>query len=275
MVSSTTIGKTREHLRLNVEDGKGNSQSILWWNGAGEVLPDPSTSLREGSKFDVAFSLRANSYRGQRQVTLQFEEFRVVEEAPIEIKKAKLEIRDWRVESRKIETLPANVLIWAEGSDKAKGKSRFELYPADEIAIYTTPPSPAELRKALEIVKPKTIYVFAVPPAEEKPDDFLNRLAGLCKYALKQRGGKATVHELAAAMAARKNAVLNGLEWLAAGGQLSVEMDEDQVTLSAEKHEKNPYLQAELLVALKGTLNETSAYRKYFATVEDVNGLFK
>jgi len=165
--------------------------------------------------------------------------------------------------------------VWAEGSDKAKGKSRFELYPADEIAIYTTPPSPAELRKALEIVKPKTIYVFAVPPAEEKPDDFLNRLAGLCKYALKQRGGKATVHELAAAMAARKNAVLNGLEWLAAGGQLSVEMDEDQVTLSAEKHEKNPYLQAELLVALKGTLNETSAYRKYFATVEDVNGLFK
>jgi len=274
LVSSTTIGKTREHLRLNVEDGKGNSQSILWWNGAGEALPDPSTSLREGSKFDVAYSLRANSYRGQKQVTLQFEEFRVVEEKSIEIRSSKVDIRDLRLQTSTFEFGPST-LVWAEGSDKAKGKSRFELYPADEIAIYTTPPSPAELRKALEIVKPKTIYVFAVPPAEEKPDDFLNRLAGLCKYALKQRGGKATVHELAAAMAARKNAVLNGLEWLAAGGQLSVEMDEDQVTLSAEKHEKNPYLQAELLVALKGTLNETSAYRKYFATVEDVNGLFK
>jgi len=63
------------------------------------------------------------------------------------------------------------------------------------------------------------------------------------------------------------------LEWLAAGGQLSVEMDEDQVTLSAEKHEKNPYLQAELLIALRGILNETSAYRKFFATTSDLEGL--
>ena len=275
MVSSTTIGKTREHLRLNVEDGKGNSQSILWWNGAGEALPDPSTSLREGSKFDVAYSLRANSYRGQKQVTLQFEEFRVVEEAPIEIKKAKLEIRDWRVESRKIEALPASVLVWAEGSDKDKGKSRFELHPADEFAIYTTSPSPVELRKALEIVKPKIIYAFAVPPTEEKVEDFLKRLSGLSKYALNQRGGKATIHELATAMAAREGAIRLGLEWLAAGGQLSVVMDEDQVKLSAEKHEKNPYLQAELLVALKGTLNETSAYRKYFATTNELEDLLK
>jgi len=211
---------------------------------------------------------------------LQFEEFRVVEEAPIEIKKAKLEIRDWRVESRKIETLPANVLIWAEGSDKAKGKSRFELQHADEFAIYTTPPSPAELRKALEIVKPKTITIFAVPPAEDpsttlraKPDEFLNRLAGLCKYALNQRGGKATLHELAAAMAARESAIQIGLDWLAAGGHLSMSMEDDQVTLSAERSDANQYLQKELYLALKGLLTETAAYRKYFATAVDVQTL--
>jgi len=131
------------------------------------------------------------------------------------------------------------------------------------------------LRKALEIVKPKTIYVFAVPPAEEKPDDFLNRLAGLCKYALKQRGGKATLHELAAAMASRESAIQIGLEWLAAGGQLGVSVDEGQVTLSSKKQEKNPYLQAELFVALRGILNETSAYRKFFAATSDLEGLTK
>jgi hypothetical protein len=159
-------------------------------------------------------------------------------------------------------------LIWAEGSDKPKGKSRFDLYQADEFAIYTTPPSPVELRKALEIVKPKTISIFAVPPAEEKAEEYLNRLAGLCKYAINQRGGKATVHELAAAMASREVAVQIGLEWLAAGGQLSVSIEEDAVDLSAEKQEKNPYLQAELFTALKGILNETSAYRKYFASAD-------
>jgi single-stranded-DNA-specific exonuclease len=280
--SVTEIGKTKEHLRLQVEDESGNTQSLLWWGGAGEPLPDPSilrrtqdnASLREGDKFDIAYSLRASSYRGQRQITLQFEEFRAIEEASVEISKPRLEIRDLRRGTSNVERLTLNVLIWAEGAEKPKGKSRFELHPADELAIYTTPPSPAELRKALEIVKPKMIYVFAVPPAEENPDAFLNRLAGLCKYALNQRSGKATIHELAAAMASRENAIQIGLEWLAGGGHLSVEVEDDEVTLSTHKPEANQYLQKELYIALRGGLNETSAYRKYFATVEDVQGLF-
>ena len=260
--SVSTIGKTKEHLRLTVEDKEANTQSILWWGGAGEDLPE------QGSKFDIAYSLRASTFRGQKQVTLQFEEFRITEEKPAEIKKAKLEIKDLRLNSLNVERLTSNTLVWAEGAEKTKGKSRFELEPADEFTIYTTPPSPVELRKALEIVKPKTISVFAIPPVEEKPEDYLNRLAGLCKYAINQLGGKATVHELAAAMASREVAIQVGLQWLAAGGQLSVGIREDRVGLSVEKQEKNPYLQAELFTALKGILNETSAYRKYFATVD-------
>jgi single-stranded-DNA-specific exonuclease len=259
MKSVSTIGKTKEHRRLHIEDDKGNLQSILWWNGVDEELPE------EGTRFDIAYSLRASTYRGQKQATLQFEEFRVVEEKAIEIRSSKVDIRDLRLRTSTFDFEPST-LVWAEGSEKAKGKSRFELHSADEFAIYTTPPSPTELRKALEIVAPKTIYVFAVPPAEEKPDDFLNRLAGLCKYALNQRGGKATVHELAAAMASRESVIEIGLQWLAAGGQLTVGIDEDQIILSAEKQEKNPYLQAELFIALRGILSETSAYRKYFAS---------
>jgi len=264
--ASSTIGKAKEHLRLNIEDEAGNTQSILWWGGAGEAIPE------SGSIFDIAYSLRASSYRGQKQVTLQFEEFRITEEKPVEIKKAKLEIKDLRLLSSTFDIQPST-LIWAEGAEKAKGKSRFDLHQSDEFAIYTTPPSPVDLRKALEIVKPKTISVFAVPPAEEKPEDYLNRLAGLCKYAINQRGGKATVHELAAAMASRESAIQIGLDWLAAGGQLSVNIEEDTISLSVVKEEKNPYLQAELFIALKGILNETTAYRKYFATV-DLKTLF-
>jgi single-stranded-DNA-specific exonuclease len=260
--SATEIGKTKEHLRLQVEDENGNTQSLLWWGGVGETLPETE------SKFDIAYSLRASSYRGQRQITLQFEEFRAIEEAPVEISKPKLEIRDMRLGTSNVEHLTLDVLIWAEGAEKSKGKSRFELHQADELAIYTTPPSPAELRKVLEIVEPKTIYVFAVPPAEENPDAFLNRLAGLCKYALNQRGGKATIRELAAAMASREGAIEIGLQWLAAGGHLSVDVEDDEVILSAEKPEVNQYLQKELYIALRGLLTETSAYRKYFATTD-------
>ncbi len=266
MKSVSTLGKTKEHRRLHIEDASGNTQSILWWNSAGEELPE------EGSRFDIAYSLRASSYRGQKQATLQFEEFRITEENPIEIRKAKLEIKDFRLQSATFDIQPST-LVWAEGAEKAKGRSRFDLHQADEFAIYTTPPSPVELRKSLEIVKPKTISIFAIPPTDEKPDGFLSRLAGLCKYAINQRGGSATVHELAAAMASRESAIEFGLQWLAAGGQLSFSVEEDIISLSAVRQEKNPYLQAELFIALKGVLSETSAYRKYFATV-DLKTLF-
>ena len=266
MKSVSTLGKTKEHRRLHIEDPSGNTQSILWWNSAGEELPE------EGSRFDIAYSLRASSYRGQKQATLQFEEFRITEENPIEIRKAKLEIKDFRLQSATFDIQPST-LVWAEGAEKAKGRSRFDLHQADDFAIYTTPPSPVELRKALEIVKPKTISIVAIPPTDEKPDEFLSRLAGLCKYAINQRGGSATVHELAAAMASRESAIEFGLQWLAAGGQLSFSVEEDIISLSAVRQEKNPYLQAELFIALKGVLSETSAYRKYFATV-DLKTLF-
>src|SRR6185503_15735525 len=126
-----------------VEDESGNVQSILWWGGAGGELPE------EGSKFDIAYSLRASTFRGEKQVTLQFEEFRIVEEAPVELKTRAIEVMDYRLESAsrlaKLQEESAVIQIWAEGADRSKGKSRLELEQADEFAIYTTPPSSAEL----------------------------------------------------------------------------------------------------------------------------------
>jgi len=262
------IGKTKEHLRVNVEDEHGGIGSFLWWGGAGEELP-----TTEG-KFDVAYTLRGTCFRGQKQVTLQFKEFRVTEEKPVEIRESGIEIREMRHNISIFERLNVETLVWAEGADKAKGRSRFELQPAEELAIYTTPPSPADLRNVLGIVRPKVAHLFAVPPAEEMPEDFLNRLAGLCKFALNKKNGKTTVQELAAAMAAREIAVEIGLDWLAAGGQLTVTIEDGEVLLSKEVQAKNPYLQAELFIALRGVLNETSAYRKYFAKAIDLKKLF-
>ena len=265
MKSITEIGKGKEHLRLVVENEDGNAQDILWWNGAGEELPETD------SKFDIAYSLRASTFRGKKQVTLQFEEFRVTEEKPIEIQKSKLEIRDMRLQPSNLNLQPST-LIWAEGPDRSVGTPRFELQPADELSIFTTPPSPAELRKALEIVKPKVIYVFGNSPTAEKPDEFLSYLTGLCKFVINQRRGNASLRELASAMAARESAVQIGLEWLAAGGHVSVVSEDDALTISKGDGEGNPYLQKELYIAVKGILEETAAYRTHFAKA-DINTL--
>jgi single-stranded-DNA-specific exonuclease len=260
--SVTTIGKNREHLRLTVEDENGNLQSVLWWGGAGNELPE------EGSKFDIAYSLRASTFRGDKQVTLQFEEFRIVEEVPPELRKHKIEIVDYRLESVSLLTglqdqAPA-LQIWAEGADKVKGRNRLELQPAEELAIYTAPPSSADLRAALETVKPQKVYLFGVSPGPEKADAFLGRLAGLAKYVINQKGGIVTVAELAVVTGQREGAIRLGLEWLAAGGHVSIQRDDGTVQLSPGNHESNQYLQRELYLAVKGILEETAAYRLHF-----------
>jgi single-stranded-DNA-specific exonuclease len=263
--TAATIGKTKDHRRLVVEDENGNTQSLLWWNAADEEVPEA------GSKIDISYSLRTGSYRGQKQLTIQLEELRVFNNAdkPVEIHEAGLELRDMRLQTS-IRDFSPKTLIWAEGIDKSKGKSRFELYQADEFAIYTPPPSSTELKSAIEIVKPRTIYILANQPGEEKTEDFLVRLAGLCKYTIKKRAGKTTIKELCAAMASREIAIQFGLEWLSAGGEISLIVQGDQISISSMKQIKNTYLQAELYIALKGILSEISAYRKYWSTAKDI-----
>ena len=284
--SISEIGRAKEHLRLTVEDERGMTQNILWWGGAGEELAEASSPLRTGARFDIAYTLRASSFRGQKQVAVQFQEVRLVEEKLVEIRAPELEIIDWRAEVGRLDSLNKEVLVWAEGTDKAKGKPRYELNPADELAIYTTPASPTDLRAALEIVKPTRIYVFAVAPNSghagsihsmpRQTDEFLTRLAGLAKYAIHNKDGKVSIQELASVLAQRERAIRIGLEWLAAGGHVTISGEGDAHTarISAGKGEMNPYVQKELYVAVRGILEESAAYRQYFAraNLESVMG---
>ncbi len=266
--NAAAIGRNRDHVKLAVEDEAGHVQSVLWWNGDPEALPET------GSRVDLAYKLRASDFRGLKQVQLEFVALRVVEEAAVEVKSKRIEVRDWRLESRKIETLEAGVLVWAEGADKARGKPRSGLRQADEFAIYTTPPSPTELRAALEAVKPKIVYVFGIAPLEETPEAFLQRLAGLAKYAVNKKGGQAALAELAAATAQREVAVQLGLEWLAAGGHLEFEIEDGQAHFSAGSRAANPYSMQDLFTALKGVLDESAAFRAYFSQA-DLKPLFE
>jgi single-stranded-DNA-specific exonuclease len=260
--SATTIGKNREHLRFTVEDENGNFQSILWWGGAGSPLPE------EGSTFDIAYSLRASTFRGDRQVTLQFKEFRIVEEVPPELRKRKVEIVDCRQQLAAFETLSGGSLVWAEGIHKSKGKNRLELVPADELVIYTAPPSPSDLRIVLERVKPQKVYLFGVSPEPERADAFLAHLAGMAKYVINRKGGKISIAELAAATGHREGTIRLGLEWLSAGGHITIQEDEGIVVLGTGKGESNPYLRGELYLAVKGILEETIAYRTHFQSAD-------
>jgi len=268
------IGKTEDHLRLNLEDENGNANSILWWNGLADELPET------GSRIDIAYSLRASTYRGERQLQLQYIDFRVVEEKVVEVKSKKVEVVDLRDNVEMLKSL--KVLTFVEGEDKKKvnGTDRYHLQPSIELAIYTTPPGPGELKSILEKVKPQKVYLIAQHPPAEKTDEFLTRLAGMAKFVIAKKGGEIKISELAAATAQRESTVRIGLEWLSAGGHVVIspfgedEGEEDAVKLSAGNGERNQYVQKELYVAVKGLLEETAAYRNYISTTKDPMSLF-
>jgi single-stranded-DNA-specific exonuclease len=256
LVSARQIGKDGSHHRIVVADDNANTREVLWWNASADELPS--------ARFDLAYTIRANTFNGEKQLSVEFRELRPVVEAAREVVGSGLEIVDLRLQPAS-DALPASCLVWAEGADKANGNDRLHLREAEAFAIWTTPPSRADLRSALEITRPRQVYLLGRAPAPEPVDAFLNRLAGMAKYALNQREGKASVAAMAAATAHRELTVRLGLEWLAAGGHLRIEGGEDDIQLLPGNAASDKEIQAELRAGVKSLLEETAAYRDHFA----------
>ncbi|NIV38215.1 MAG: hypothetical protein GWN58_55005, partial [Anaerolineae bacterium] len=77
ITSSATIGRTREHLRITVEDIDGNSRTVFWWQGADRPLPD--------GVFDLALTVRTSDYRGRAEIQAEWLDARQREPDAIEI----------------------------------------------------------------------------------------------------------------------------------------------------------------------------------------------
>jgi hypothetical protein len=258
------IGRNKEHLKLNVTDEAGNSQTVLWWNGAGEIQP-------EGT-FDLAYTLRASDWRGTRQVQMEFVDFHPIDEKAAEVKTGRIELVDYR----KIEDpdqkladirLQPSTMIWAEGEAKKKigGKDRNELAQADNLVVWTTPPSPEELRLALEKVRPHRIYFFAMTEPIEPTEAFLGRLAGLLKYAINHRNGRVTWSELTAATAQRHVTVRSGLGWLVSHGDFNIKVGTgEEMEVFVGTSTKDPGGASRVWSEIQSLLAETAAYRAHF-----------
>ncbi len=266
--SHATIGRGNEHLQLIVEDESGNTRKVLWWQGAGYPLPQ--------GRFDLAFTVHASDYRGQRDVQVEFVDARLLE-APVEAAAPPaIEVVDYRQQPQ-----PAAVLqrlaaegdsqVWCEADATAKlaamgiaGSQRQALSPARALAIWTTPPGPGELRAAIERVSPQVIYVFGVDPEATGVEPFLKRLAGLVKYALNAQQGRVSLTGLAAATGQLEASVRLGLQWLAGRGHVTIVSEkEGALELAGGTRSSESDLDA-VAAQLAALLAEVAAYRAYF-----------
>ena len=277
VASSSVIGRTREHRRVEVRDAQQRRETVLWWQGADQSAPE--------GPFDMAYTVGTSAFRGAESVQLTWVAARPLAPAVVQVRPAaEIRVRDYRhlhdPEAARLALLglsraePAGaVVVWAEG-DKPAGVASFDrrgLGKTDTMIIWTAPPDPDVLAAALEMVLPGQVILFAMDPGLDSLDTFFPRLAGLLKHALRRRDGHALLSELAAAMAHSEMTVRLGLEWMARQGPLDIAIRGlDRVTVRERREpavrpagtQDEGRLVAQQL--LQAQLQEVAAYRSYF-----------
>ncbi len=262
--SKTVIGKSKEHLKLIVEDQSGVTSEVLWWQGAGAPLPE--------GKFDLAYSARTSDFRGYNQVQLDWIDAREDNSEPVVIQSplSSFEIIDWRLAAPSQTDLEklvkANTTVWAEGRmlPSFPTVDRLHLFANPNLLIWTPPPSINELKQAISTVNPQKIILMSNSAGSDTPADFLKELSGLVRYALREKQGWIDVNILAAITAQRPLVVNLGIEWLCAKGFVKT-INKSSATRLQVAEPGNPDNRLNKLEEdLKRVLKETAAYRQFY-----------
>jgi single-stranded-DNA-specific exonuclease len=274
------LGRTGEHLLVNLVESSGAEFKAVWWGAGIEQIPE---WLRSGVTLDLAYTVRSRDYRGEKELQIEWMEARPVEEEVIELppERPEIEIYDHReishplVVLKKILEEHEEVILWAEAQARDRlqeqgihSSDRFSLSPAKKLVIWTSPPGGNELRAAIENVSPEMVYLFGVDPQLDKLEPFVKRLVGLVKYVIKTNRGLVKLSALAAATAQREETVKVAIHWLAAQGLIQVQSEEsDQFYLSEGSGSPKEGL-SEQTEQLRALLGETAAYRSYYSRAE-------
>ena len=262
IVGSPRKSRDGKHLWVVVRDPSGDEREVVWWQWNGAPLPP--------GRFDLAYSLGINVWRGERKLQITWQAFRQAETESVPLRPPLPEIVDYRREPHPRTLLrpllvEAGVQVWREGpSAEVDGLLRHELTPTGTLVVWTAPPGPAEWQSVLARCAPQRVYLFGVQPTLDRPAAFLRYLAGLIKHALRVYEGRVDPAILAALTAQREATVRRGVEWLAARGYVQLlDASEHELRLRAGG-QRDEAAAARLMEQVFYHLEETAAYRRYF-----------
>jgi single-stranded-DNA-specific exonuclease len=264
-VEISSIGRSGEHLQILVQDEKGSLRRVLWWQGIRELVPE--------GVFDLAFTARTSDYRGAVDVQLEWVDARSGT-GNVEVEKPgvqTIEVLDYRhspdplhdlLEIRKMQ----EQVIWREGSNEGepKGFSREHLTPADTLVIWNPPPGRKELDQALAQVQPSTVALLGVTAVSDDPRDFLSRLGGLIRHAIRTRAGELSIARFAGILNQRETLVNLGIRWLIARGSIRVVETQEDHLIVAENGVPDLPAANEIEKDIRRLLQETAAFRAFY-----------
>lgn len=211
--SKRVLGRPGDHLQLTIRDEAGDTRKALWWNGAGKPLPTGA--------FDLAYHLRAASYMGEPQLQMEWVAWRPSAAAlplslPNKASRKWFDLRacgDPAVELKEI-AAASPLHVWQEGANLSPlaGVDRFQIVPAESLAIWTIPASWNDLTEVLDSANPEEVYLFAVSAEPSRPADLLKRLLGLIQYAVEKYDGCITEEKMAGLTALPESIVQLGVD---------------------------------------------------------------
>jgi single-stranded-DNA-specific exonuclease len=261
------VGHDQQHRRLVVEDAEGHRQTLIWWRGGKEALP-------EGS-FDIALTLAVNE-KQEQQLTLV--DFRQREAAVATVQAPALRLHDLRQEADPLARLPIilsempDSQVWAEAYSRQQHpdwKRRAELTPASCLVVYTVPPDPQTLKEALERVMPEDVYILATPSPLTTLPAVLSQLLKAAHNAIDRLDGRVSLDVLCGATAQSPRVVRAGLELLVAEGKIGSLRwhGKTGVEIGAAADRVGTRYDAETARArLEAAYREVEAYWRYFCT---------
>jgi single-stranded-DNA-specific exonuclease len=274
--SIAVMGRNSEHERLTLGDGERNLYKSLWWQSVG--LPHPTF------RFDLAFTASLKKFKGIVDIQLEWQDYRDsvdIESHPLSRKKSSdienIDLRQSQGPLNDMKELLAAVdtLVFAESNFPANITSvtRAGLRPAQNLVLWTSPPSLELLHWVIESVKPSRICWVCLDPPE---NTLANLLKEVGKYVKRKTGEEMTfpLDDLAAACASTTGLVSLNLQWYAARGDISIHsMDEEMAEITVVPGSANNAESARLQSQISTAHAEVSAFRKYLHTAPNISAL--
>ncbi len=264
LVKDARVGTNQEHRQVTVSDKDRNELQLIWWNGGDEPLPEAA--------FDLVCKLTHSDYKGSSQLSAEWIDHRLSEVGRLEVEARHVEVFDYRAipdpQTQLQQCLAADptAILWGEGITygEVPFKGRHELAESPHLIIWTAPPSRSLLQQVLRRVQPNTVTVFGINPGLDDVNKFAQRLAGIAKYVIAHKDGKASLDHIAAACAADEIAIIYGLLLWEAKGAINVEVDGQTVSITSKTPEADLASITHYETILSRQLEESGAFRVYF-----------
>ncbi|MEM9954164.1 MAG: single-stranded-DNA-specific exonuclease RecJ [Chloroflexota bacterium] len=258
--SRRTMGSRGDHLDLRLADDNGNEQRVVWWFGDINQLPE--------GKFDIAYTVRANVFKGKREAMVEWLDARPTQGEIINITPQKrYTVLDYRDDSQPEKYLQQSQsqypehLVWSDEKTDFTSVNRYQLETASTLIVWTQPSDIITWITALNVVQPQNIVLLGVPPRITTPKQLISEIIGLAKYAIKNKAGIIYLQEIVGRTNQPELAVLSAIKWINANTEMTLHREDDDlfyIRMNTEKSEDVDLKQLSLI------MRETTAYRKHW-----------